>query len=159
MKYLLCIAMLWIAGAAGAAERVLPALALADKDGSAAALTQLNASPPWVVMVVDAGKPQTAASLARLYKKDGDWGDKLVVVVNGSAAAMQTLMSGHRALAGVQWYRDTSGTAMQSLHLAGLPAVLGINAKQQIVWQSIGLPQQTEKAQSLVASWINGGAK
>ncbi len=141
MKHLIWT-MLLLCMTALAAERALPDLSLADKEGAVTTQATLKRATPWALLVVDAGKPQTNATLVRLQKKEGDWGGGLAVVVIGNQEAFTALIKSNEKLTGVRWYRDTGTNMMKTLHLPGLPAVLGMNADNQIVWQSIGREEE-----------------
>jgi hypothetical protein len=154
MKYIIGLFLFLIAATSWAANSPLPELTLADKDGVAVNLLTLKQPAPWVMLIVDANKPQTQLNLTRLQKKDGDWGSNLVVIAIGNQAAFTSLLAKNDKLLGVRWYRDTSGNILKTLSLPGVPAALGITPDNQINWHAIGLPDQVEKAQSLVGSWI-----
>jgi hypothetical protein len=160
MKHLRCIAIcipLMLATlVASAADQALPQLALADQDGRAAPDWLPERPAPSIVLVVDPAKPQSQAALVRLQLQ-AHGGEGVLVLAIGSEQAFQAMRQRVGTLAGVRWYRDTSGTLMRTLQLPGLPAVLGITAERRIAWRAIGLPQDAGKAQSLVQSWLNRG--
>jgi hypothetical protein len=155
MKYIIGISLFLIVVTAWAENSPLPELALADKDGVAINLLTLKQPTPWVMLIVDSSKPQTQLALAHLQRKEGDWGNSLVVVAIGNQAAFSSLLAKNEKLLGVRWYRDTSGNILKMLSLPGIPAALGITPDNLISWHSIGIPEQVDKAQSLVGSWIN----
>lgn len=155
MKYITGIFLLLMAASTFAANGPLPALTLADKDGVAIDPLTLKQATPWVLLVVDANKPQTQLTLTRLQRKVGDWGGGLAVVVIGNQPAFTALLARNDKLVGVRWYRDTAGNLLKTLSLPGTPAALGITPDNLVSWHSIGMPEQVDKAQSLVWSWIN----
>lgn len=132
--------------------RFLPPLALVDAAGVAAPAR--TAPAPWVLLVVAANAAQTDTALARLQPPAEGWQGKLVVAVQGDAAQLRALVAKYPQLAGVRWYRDADGSAIRSLKLPGMPALLAMDAKNQIAWQTNGLPRQPEQAQNLVRSWV-----
>ncbi|MBB3122421.1 hypothetical protein [Pseudoduganella violacea] len=140
-----------------AAKRVLPELALEDSNGRSAGTASLRRPVPWVLLVVDANRPQTQSTLARLEQQEG-WGDGVNIIALGSDAAFQAMVQRHSRLRGVQWFRD-SGGAMKALRLPGLPAALGVDGEGVVAWQSLGLPANGGKAQSLLSTWINGNKR
>lgn len=155
MKKWMGIALMCAATMAGAAERPLPALALADADGAAASAWMPARATPWILLVVDPARQQTQGALARLQLQAD--GDGVVVVVIGDEMAFQALRKRYNTLPGLRWYRDTSGTLLRTLRLPGLPAVLGMTPDNQVAWQVIGVPEHAGKAHSLVASWLTPG--
>lgn len=155
MKNIIGIFLLLIAASTYAANAPLPALPLADKDGATIDLLTLKQATPWVLLVVDANKPQTQLTLTRLQRKVGDWGGNLAVVVIGTQPAFTALLAKNDKLVGARWYRNTSGNLLKTLSLPGSPAALGITPENIISWHSIGLPEQVDKAQSLIWSWIS----
>ena len=144
-----------VAALAAAAPRALPSLTLVDVEGAAATDTSLTHSSNWVLLVVDADKHLTVTVLPRLRKKDGDWAGKLVVVAAGSQPAFERMVAQNDKLAGVRWYRDTSGQLLDRLALSGTPVLLGMRPDNVIAWQIATLPDTPEKAQGVVASWIS----
>lgn len=152
MKYIIGIALCLFVTTAGAVDRLLPNVTLADQSGATVNQATLQRTTPWVLLVVDANKPQTQSTLMRLQK---DWSGGLAVVVLGNQAAFDALVAKNATLAGVRWYRDAPGTFLKTLSLPGVPAVLGVTPANQIAWRAIGLPEQVDKAQSLIGSWIN----
>ncbi|AKU22621.1 hypothetical protein ACZ75_15205 [Massilia sp. NR 4-1] len=145
------------APAAAPAKRVLPELALEDRNGRLAGTASLRRPAHWVLLVVDANRPQTQGTLARLAQEEG-WGDGVSIVAIGSETAFQALVQRHAKLRGVQWFRDGGG-AMKALRLPGLPVALGIDGEGAIEWQSLGLPASGGKAQSLLSTWLNGNKR
>ncbi|WP_051293466.1 hypothetical protein [Pseudoduganella violaceinigra] len=138
------------------AGRALPALALAAEDGTPAAAAALHPGSPWVLLVVDAGRPRTQAALARLETPQG-WGDGVHVLVLGDDAAFQALQQRYRQLTGVRWVRDADGSALRTLRLPGLPAMLGIDAQGRIAWQNTGFAADANRLQAQLSSWLTGG--
>jgi hypothetical protein len=149
----LIVLSLW-AALAGAGPRVLPPLTLSDPSGAAVTEATLAQPSPWVLLVVDADKHLTVAVLPRFQRKDGDWAGRLVVVAAGSQAAFDRMVAQNAKLAGVRWYRDTSGHLLDQLGLSGTPVLLGIRPDNAIAWQIAPVPEQPEKAQAVVANWI-----
>ena len=147
-----------LAAPSPAGPRALPPLTLVDASGAAATGTSLTQPANWVMLVVDAEKHLTAAVLPRLQRKDGDWGGRLVVVAAGSAAAFERMVAQNDKLAGVRWYRDTSGQLLDRLALSGTPVLLGMRADNVIAWQIATIPEAPEKAQGVVTSWIDRAA-
>jgi hypothetical protein len=141
--------------AADGSPRALPSLALADTTGATVSDAALAQSSNWVLLVVDADKHLTVAVLPRLQKKEGDWGGKLVVVATGSAAAFERMVAQNDKLAGVRWYRDTSGQLLDRLALSGTPVLLGIRPDNVIAWQLAAIPETPERAQGVVSSWTS----
>jgi hypothetical protein len=144
---------LWTA-LAFAGPRALPSLTLSGPTGAAVTEATLAQSSPWVLLVVDADKHLTMAVLPRFQKKDRDWAGKLVVVAAGSPAAFERTVAQNAKLAGVRWYRDTSGRLLEQLGLSGTPVLLGIGPDNVVAWQIAPVPDAPEKAQALVANWI-----
>ncbi len=138
-------------------KRLLPELALEDRNGRLAGTASLRRSTPWVLLVVDANRPQTQGTLARLELQEG-WGDGVSIIALGSEMAFQAMVQRHARLRGVQWFRDSGGT-MKALRLPGLPAALGIDGEGAVEWQSLGLPANGGKAQSLLSTWLNGNKR
>lgn len=143
--------------AAVPAKRLLPELALEDRNGRLAGTASLRRPTPWVLLVVDANRPQTQSTLARLEQQAG-WDDGVNIIVLGSEMAFQAMVQRHARLRGVQWFRDGGGT-MKALRLPGLPAALGIDGEGAVEWQSLGLPANGGKAQSLFSTWLNGNKR
>lgn len=152
---LLCGAAGGPAGATeGAAGRALPALALADQDGSPADDAALRTGGRSVLLVVDAGRPRTQAALAMLEAAPAR--DGVQILALGDAAAFHALQLRYRRLDGVRWWRDADGAAMRALRLPGLPALLGIDAQGRIAWQSTGMPAAPSTLRAQVAAWLAG---
>lgn len=147
--------LLLSAALAEAAPRALPPLTLVDTAGAAATEATLAQSSNWVLVVVDAEKHLTMGVLPRLRRKDADWAGRLVVVAAGSPAAFERMVARNDKLAGVSWYRDTSGKLLDRLALSGTPVLLGIGPDNAIAWQIATIPEAPEKAQAVLAGWID----
>jgi hypothetical protein len=159
MKHLLAILSLCLSSLAMASglapDRVLPHLLLADPQEALTTEETLKRPTPWVLMVVDPASNQTQPALNRLHKKEGGWGEGLVVVATGDQAALKALITRNEKLTGVRWLRDMTGKINKTLQLRGTPAVIGIRPDNQVAWKVTGLPEQDDKAQSMVGAWIS----
>lgn len=138
-----------------AAEVPLPLFSVTDVQGNAISSDALKQTRHWVMVVVASNNQTSREFLNNLQMNANGWGDGLAIVVIGNLAEFTSLMANNGKLIGVRWYRDESGTLTKTLNLPGIPAALGMNSDNKINWHSIGLPQQLDKAQSLVGSWIN----
>jgi hypothetical protein len=154
MKFILCVLGFAASTYAWSADRLLPNLLLGDKDGVLSTEQTISQEAPWVLLVVDAENPGSQLALTRLYKAEGDWGNRLAIVALGKPEALKAMIAKNDKLVGVRWYRDMTGKLMTTLNLRGVPAVLGIKPNNEIAWQAIGLPERNEKAQSLVGTWM-----
>lgn len=127
---------------------------VSDLEGNSLASDQIKQTEPWVLVVVSANQKSSTDLLSKLERKEGDWANRLTIVVSGNQKEVAQLAQQNNKLVNVRWYRDADGSIMQNLGLSGWPALMGIIPGDFIAWRSVGVPAQAPEAQSLVSSWI-----
>lgn len=159
-QFFASLAMVAACAGALAAGRPLPQLGLEDERALAVAPESLAQNRPWVLIVVDPDRTLTPSMLAMLERTEGGWDDTVVVLVVGDEGALARIKDEQeKKLAGVRWYRSTDARLTDRLKVPGLPVVLGIDARQQIAWQSPGLPANKDQLQQSLNEWLFPNAR
>lgn len=151
-----CVAGVAIAAACGgavAAPRPLPELGLADERELALGRESLVQNRQWILVVVDASRTLTPTLLSVLEREQGSWDDAVAVLVIGAEGALVGMKDVQDKLPGVRWFRSTDQRLAQRLGVPGMPSVLGIDARQQIVWQEPGMPRNRAELRRTIDEW------
>jgi len=135
-------------------QRVLPAITLSNPQGQAVTTEQLRMSQPWVLAVVDPSLPSAEALLGALLAKESVWTERLTLLLLRPSQSLEERIAKEPRLATVRVVIATTPAVMNQLDVAGLPALLGIKANQEIAWTRAGLPRGAARLDKQVGGWL-----
>ena len=151
---LILVAFAFAALSVRASEPVpVPRFGLKAVDGSVVASdTVLPTDGRWLVAYVQANCRACERLMTSIGKADPEFPLKLVVIVDGSAAAANELQKRFPDLSDATFYLDADHAAWTALKITGVPMLFGVQDRT-IRWTLSGVLASDDQVKAIISGW------
>jgi hypothetical protein len=111
-------------------------------------------SGQWVAIVVSAQTHSSQVLLADLQHEKLKSKRIVVIVLGDDEASQQTIAQ--NPIKEAQYVRADARTALNGLGVNGTPVLMGLNARNQIIWKDFGAPKRPGNTVVRILDWVKG---
>jgi len=140
----------------GVQRQPLPRFPLFTGVGLPITSDRLPHKGPWLLVYVEPYCRKCASILQELRKEEAGphLNDQVVVIVGHTQPRdLRPFKRQYPRIADSQWFADPRGQALKALQLKAVPAVFGVDERDQMEWVLVGALANTNNLDSILKTW------